>query len=77
MQNVRFPFMSVYKKTFVLVAVLLAVFIGSFVTRGLSQSIDFTGGRNYVVTFEKQVQPEQVRTILANAFPLRDRKSVV
>ena len=69
MQNVRFPFMSVYKNTFVLVAVLLAVFIGSFVTRGLSQSIDFTGGRNYVVTFEKQVQPEQVRTILANAFP--------
>ena len=69
MQNVRFPFMSVYKNTFVLVAVLLAVFIGSFVTRGLSRSIDFTGGRNYVVTFEKQVQPEQVRGILANAFP--------
>ena len=69
MQNVHFPFMSVYKKTFVLVAVLLAVFIGSFVTRGLSRSIDFTGGRNYVVTFEKQVQPEQVRGILANAFP--------
>ena len=69
MQNVHFPFMSVYKKTFVLVAVLLAVFVGSFVTRGLSRSIDFTGGRNYVVTFEKQVQPEQVRGILANAFP--------
>ena len=69
MQNVHFPFMGVYKKTFVLVVVLLAVFIGSFVTRGLSRSIDFTGGRNYVVTFEKQVQPEQVRGILANAFP--------
>ena len=69
MQNVHFPFMGVYKKTFVLVVVLLAVFVGSFVTRGLSRSIDFTGGRNYVVTFEKQVQPEQVRGILANAFP--------
>ena len=69
MQNVHFPFMSVYKKVFVLVAVMLVVFIGSFVTRGLSRSIDFTGGRNYVVTFEKQVQPEQVRAVLSDAFP--------
>lgn len=69
MQNVRFPFMSIYKKTFALVVVLIVVFVVSFFTRGLSRSIDFTGGRNYVVTFEKQVQPEQVRSILSNAFP--------
>ena len=68
MQNVRFPFMSVYKKTFVFVGVLLVVFIVSFFTRGLSRSIDFTGGRNYVVAFEKEVQPEQIRSIIGNAF---------
>ena len=40
----------------------------SFFVRGLSKSIDFTGGRNYVVTFEKAVEPEQVREALAGAF---------
>ena len=41
----------------------------SFAVRGLSKSIDFTGGRNYVVTFEKSVEPEQIRGIIAEAFP--------
>jgi SecD/SecF fusion protein len=30
----------------------------------LSQSIDFTGGRNFVVQFEKEVEPETVRALL-------------
>ena len=34
----------------------------------MSQSIDFTGGRNYVVTLDKEVPVEQVRTSLAGAF---------
>ena len=37
--------------------------------RGLSRSIDFTGGRNYVIAFEKAVEPEQVRALLQEAFP--------
>ena len=69
LQNTDFKFMSVYKKTFTLVAVAAVVFIGSFAVRGLSESIDFTGGRNYVVVFDKAVQPEEVRTVLAKAFP--------
>ncbi|WP_311441471.1 protein translocase subunit SecDF [Hoylesella enoeca] len=69
MQNVHFPFMSIYKRTFALVGVALVVFAISFVVRGLSKSIDFTGGRNYVNAFERPVEPEQVRGILSNAFP--------
>ena len=69
MQNVNFPFMSIYKKTFSLVIVCIAVFAVSFGVRGLSRSIDFTGGRNYVIAFEKAVEPEQVRTLLQEAFP--------
>lgn len=69
MQNVHFPFMSIYKRTFALVSVALVVFAISFVVRGLSKSIDFTGGRNYVIAFERPVEPEQVRGILSNAFP--------
>ena len=69
MQNVNFPFMNIYKKTFALVVVCIAVFAVSFGVRGLSRSIDFTGGRNYVIAFEKPVEPEQVRALLQEAFP--------
>ena len=69
MQNMKIPFMSFYKKTFIAVACAVVVFLVSFAVRGLSESIDFTGGRNYVVTFEKGVQPEEIRTIIAEAFP--------
>ena len=69
MQNVKFPFMNIYKKTRALVIVCIAVFAVSFGVRGLSRSIDFTGGRNYVIAFEKAVEPEQVRALLQEAFP--------
>ncbi|MBR3471429.1 MAG: protein translocase subunit SecDF [Prevotella sp.] len=69
LQNMHVPFMSFYKKTFVLVAVAAVVFLVSFAVRGLSKSIDFTGGRNYVVAFENAVQPEEIRGLLAEAFP--------
>ena len=69
MQNVHFPFMGIYKKTFTVLAALIVVFIVSFGVRGLSRSIDFTGGRNYVIAFEKAVEPEQVRAVLDQAFP--------
>ncbi|MCI6209078.1 MAG: protein translocase subunit SecDF [Prevotella sp.] len=69
MQNVHFPFMGIYKKTFTLLAVIIVVFAVSFGVRGLSRSIDFTGGRNYVIAFENPVEPEQVRTLLGEAFP--------
>ena len=69
MQNVHFPFMGIYKKTFTVLAALVVVFIASFCVRGLSRSIDFTGGRNYVIAFEKAVEPEQVRGVLDQAFP--------
>ncbi len=42
--------------------------IASLFVRGLSKGIDFTGGRNFVVVFEKQVEPETVRTLLQNKF---------
>ena len=68
-QGTNFKFMSIYKASFTVAAVALVVFIISFFTRGLDKSIDFTGGRNYVVQFEKSIEPEQVREILGEAFP--------
>ena len=68
LQNTKYKFMSVYKKSFVFYGIAVAAFIASFALRGLSQSIDFTGGRNYVIAFENAVEPEQVRPILNEEF---------
>ena len=68
MQNARYNFMGMYKKSFLIWGVAAVLFCISFAVRGLSQSIDFTGGRNYVVTLDKETPVEQVRQALAGAF---------
>ncbi len=62
-QNVHYNFMGIIKRSFTVWGILLLICIVSFFTRGLSQSIDFTGGRNFVVQFDKVVQPETVRDL--------------
>ncbi len=68
MQNAHYNFMGMYKKSFAFWGVLSLIFIVSFAVRGLSKSIDFTGGRNYVVTLDKSVPVESVRKALDGAF---------
>jgi SecD/SecF fusion protein len=68
MQNTHYKFMSSYRKSFTIFGTALVVCIVSFFVRGLSQSIDFTGGRNFVVQFENPVQPEEVRSIITDKF---------
>ena len=68
MQNIHVNFMSKYKTSYTIWGILALIFIGFFAIRGLSKSIDFTGGRNYVVTLAKETPVEQVRTALAGVF---------
>ena len=68
MQNAKYNFMGTYKKSFLIWGVAAVLFCVSFAVRGLSQSIDFTGGRNYVVTLDKETPVEQVRQALAGTF---------
>jgi len=68
-QNPSFKFMSAYKKSFTIFGALAVISIAFMFTRGFSKSIDFTGGRNFVVLFENKVEPETVRPMLAEAFP--------
>ena len=68
LQNKHYNFMGMYKKTFVLWAVIAVIFIGFFAVRGLSRSIDFTGGRNYVVTLAKATPVEDVRQVMQGVF---------
>ncbi len=66
MQNTSVKFMESAKKSFAIFGAIAIICIAFLATRGLSKSIDFTGGRNFVVQFEEPVEPEEVRDILEN-----------
>ncbi len=68
MQGKSYHFLSMYKTTFTVWGVAVLVCIVSFAVRGLSRSIDFTGGRNYVVTLNKPTHVEDVRKVMQGAF---------
>ena len=68
MQGTNYKFMHMFKASFSVYAVFIIISIVSFAVRGLSLGIDFTGGRNYVVTLDKSVPVEDVRNVLSNAF---------
>ena len=68
MQGTNYKFMHMFKASFSVYAVFIIISIISFAVRGLSLGIDFTGGRNYVVTLDKSVPVEDVRNVLNNAF---------
>ena len=68
MTNVHFDFMGRNKQWFTITGIILVICISSLFVRGLSQSIDFTGGRNFKVQFENAVEPEQVRELIASKF---------
>ena len=68
MQGKNYHFLSMYKTTFTIWGVAVLVCIVSFAVRGLSRSIDFTGGRNYVVTLNKPTHVEDVRKVMEGAF---------
>jgi hypothetical protein len=68
MTNVHFDFMGPRKRWLTIGGVAFLICIGFMAIRGLSRSIDFTGGRNFNVQFENAVEPEDVRSLVANSF---------
>ena len=73
MKGTKYNFMGNYKKSFVAFGVFLVIVLASFAIRGLSQSIDFTGGRNYKVEFVKQVEPEAVKAAIVKQFEANNK----
>ena len=65
MRAPKFNFMGASKISFGVFGAAILVSVASLGIRHLSSSIDFTGGRNFTVKFEQQVEPEQIREVLA------------
>ena len=69
LSNPSINFMGAYKASFGIFGVIVVCSLLLMFTRGFSRSIDFTGGRNFVVQFEGNVSPESIRPVMAEAFP--------
>ncbi len=67
--NAHYNFLGTRKISFSIVGILVAVVAISLFARGLNQGIDFSGGRNYIVKFEKPVSTTDLQEALAPQFP--------
>jgi len=56
------------KKAYIFSAILILISIGSLATKGLNLGIDFTGGRTYIIRFDKDVNTEEIRKNLTKTF---------
>ena len=64
LQNPKVNFLGARKKGYLIPAAIIVLGAISMSTIGLNNGIDFTGGRNYVIRFDKEVQTEAVRELL-------------
>ncbi len=66
--NTKFNFLGARKTAFAICGVAIVVVVVSFFWRGLSQGIDFSGGRNYVVQFDHPVKTHELKAKLQPLF---------
>ncbi|MDD4395613.1 MAG: protein translocase subunit SecD, partial [Bacteroidales bacterium] len=66
--SVHFDFLKTKRFFYTLSISLILIAIVSFFTLGLNPGIDFTGGRNYVVRFDKTVNAEDARRAVTETF---------
>ena len=61
LKHTNIDFIAYRKYTYVIAAAVVAVCLGFILTKGFTQGVDFTGGRTYVLRFDKLVSAEEVR----------------
>ena len=66
--NTKVNFIKARKYSYIVSGVAILVMIISLATKGLSYGVDFSGGRAYVVRFDKQVTANEVRAALETVF---------
>lgn len=71
LSNTHFDFIDMRKYSYLVCMVVIALSCISFATRGLNLGAEFTGGRAYVIRFDKPISAEEVRQSLGDAFAQR------
>lgn len=62
--NPKINFLGARKVGYLIPAAIIVLGAISFMTIGLNNGIDFTGGRNYVIRFNQEVKTDDVRNML-------------
>jgi len=74
-RNTWIDFIGKRKYAYIVSGVLTIVCIASIAIHGFKYGIDFTGGRNYVVRFDKAVNAEDIEANLVKMFQTEDGKN--
>ncbi len=66
--NTKFDFLKLRKGAYIFSSIIIILGVASLFTRGLNLGIDFSGGRTYVVRFDKPVSTSDIRASLTSQF---------
>ena len=77
LKNTHINFLDGRKWSYIISGALIVIAIGSMFIKGFTYGVDFTGGRTYVVRFDKPVTAEEVRSAVNKTFNLADPESSV
>lgn len=67
-KNTKIDFMGKRKVFYIISAVIILGGIASLATRGLNLGVDFSGGRNYVIAFNQEVETLEIQEHLEAEF---------
>lgn len=67
-KNTKIDFLGRRKAFYVVSALIILGGAASLATRGLNLGVDFSGGRNYVIAFNQDVETDEVKDNLTTAF---------
>lgn len=68
LSNTKVDFIKIRKASYLVSASLIIVCVASLFIGGLNYGVDFTGGRAYVVRFDREVTADEVRESLTQGF---------
>ena len=77
LKNTHIDFLGARKWSYIISGALIVIAVGSMFIKGFTYGVDFTGGRTYVVRFDKPVTAEEVRSAVNKTFNLADPESSV
>jgi len=68
LMDTKINFLGLHRKAYAASLIIVVLGIISLFTLGLNRGIDFTGGRNYIVRFDKPVSTENITDMLKPVF---------
>ncbi len=67
-KNANIDFVGKRKIFYVISGLVILAGVTSLITRGLNLGVDFSGGRNYVIAFNQEVETQDIQSRLETAF---------